>query len=103
MPTPQLVADAPLPRILQLRDAAAGLVGSYDAAIVTKDASGKVHESKDEPPAMVAGGTSWPGAAVGSSFHQLGVGWRSPSTGDAPWLTSEHHGWKKRGSAASQG
>ena len=27
---------------------AAGLVGSYDAAVVTKDASGKVHENKDE-------------------------------------------------------
>jgi uncharacterized membrane protein len=27
---------------------ATGLVGSYDAAVVTKDASGKVHENKDE-------------------------------------------------------
>jgi hypothetical protein len=27
---------------------AQGLVGSYDAAVVTKDASGKVHENKDE-------------------------------------------------------
>ena len=27
---------------------AGGLVGSYDAAVVTKDASGKVHENKDE-------------------------------------------------------
>ena len=27
---------------------AAGLVGSYDAAVVTKDASGTVHENKDE-------------------------------------------------------
>jgi uncharacterized membrane protein len=26
----------------------AGLVGSYDAAVVTKDASGEVHENKDE-------------------------------------------------------
>jgi len=27
---------------------ARGLVGSYDAAVVSKDASGKVHENKDE-------------------------------------------------------
>ena len=27
---------------------ARGLVGSYDAAVVTKDAKGKVHENKDE-------------------------------------------------------
>ena len=32
-----------------IKDAhAAGLVGSYDAAVVTKDAKGKVHENKDE-------------------------------------------------------
>ena len=27
---------------------ARGLVGSYDAAVITKDPSGKVHENKDE-------------------------------------------------------
>ena len=27
---------------------AAGLVGSYDAAVITKDANGKVHEKEDE-------------------------------------------------------
>ena len=46
----------------------AGLVGSYDAAVVTKDASGKVHENKDET--ATRKGAWWgaaAGAAVGSS------------------------------------
>ena len=48
---------------------AAGLVGSYDAAIVTKDASGKVHENKDET--ATRHGAWWgiaAGAAVGVIF-----------------------------------
>jgi uncharacterized membrane protein len=48
---------------------AAGLVGSYDAAIVTKDASGRVHENKDET--ATRHGAWWgiaAGAAVGVIF-----------------------------------
>jgi uncharacterized membrane protein len=47
----------------------AGLVGSYDAAIVTKDRSGKVHENKDET--ATRHGAWWgiaAGAAVGVIF-----------------------------------
>jgi uncharacterized membrane protein len=48
---------------------AQGLVGSYDAAVVTKDASGKVHENKDET--ATRHGAWWgiaAGAAVGVLF-----------------------------------
>ena len=48
---------------------AAGLVGSYDAAVVTKDANGKVHENKDET--ATRHGAWWgvaAGAAVGIIF-----------------------------------
>ncbi len=48
---------------------AAGLVGSYDAAIVTKDARGRVHENKDET--ATRHGAWWgmaAGAAVGVIF-----------------------------------
>ena len=48
---------------------AAGLVGSYDAAVVTKDANGKVHENKDET--ATRHGSWWgiaAGAAVGAIF-----------------------------------
>ncbi|HEX9065672.1 MAG TPA: DUF1269 domain-containing protein [Streptosporangiaceae bacterium] len=48
---------------------AEGLVGSYDAAVVTKDASGKVHENKDET--STRHGAWWgiaAGAAVGVLF-----------------------------------
>jgi uncharacterized membrane protein len=46
-----------------------GLVGSYDAAVVTKDADGKVHENKDET--ATRHGAWWgiaAGAAVGVLF-----------------------------------
>ena len=46
-----------------------GLVGSYDAAVITKDASGKVHENKDET--ATRHGAWWgvaAGAAVGLIF-----------------------------------
>jgi uncharacterized membrane protein len=46
-----------------------GLVGSYDAAVVTKDAKGKVHENKDET--ATRHGAWWgiaAGAAVGLLF-----------------------------------
>jgi uncharacterized membrane protein len=42
---------------------AVGAVGTYDAAVVTKDASGKVHENKDE---MATRHGAWGGAAVGA-------------------------------------
>ncbi len=48
---------------------AQGLVGSYDAAVVTKDSQGKVHENKDET--ATRHGAWWgiaAGAAVGVLF-----------------------------------
>jgi uncharacterized membrane protein len=41
----------------------AGAVGTYDAAVVTKDYDGKVHVSKDE---MATRHGAWGGAAVGA-------------------------------------
>jgi uncharacterized membrane protein len=42
---------------------AVGAVGSYDAAVVTKDDNGKVHVNKDE---MATRHGAWGGAAVGA-------------------------------------
>ena len=42
---------------------AAGTVGTYDAAVVTKDDSGKVHVNKDE---MATRHGAWGGAAIGA-------------------------------------
>ena len=42
---------------------AAGAVGTYDAAVVTRDDSGKVHVNKDE---MATRHGAWGGAAVGA-------------------------------------
>ena len=42
---------------------AAGAVGTYDAAVVTKDADGKVHVNKDETATRHG---AWGGAAVGA-------------------------------------
>jgi uncharacterized membrane protein len=47
---------------------AGGLVGSYDAAVVTKDASGKVHENKDETATRHGG---WWGVAAGAAVGVL--------------------------------
>ena len=41
----------------------AGAAGTYDAAVVTKDDNGKVHENKDE---MATRHGGWGGAAVGA-------------------------------------
>jgi len=41
----------------------AGAVGTYDAAVITKDANGKVHENKDE---MATRHGGWGGLAVGA-------------------------------------
>jgi uncharacterized membrane protein len=43
---------------------AGGLVGSYDAAVVTKDANGKVRENKDETATRHG---AWWGVAVGAA------------------------------------
>jgi uncharacterized membrane protein len=43
---------------------AEGLVGTYDAAVVTKDASGKVHVNKDETATRKG---AWWGAAAGAA------------------------------------
>jgi uncharacterized membrane protein len=43
----------------------AGLVGSYDAAVVTKDARGKVHENKDETATRRG---AWWGVAAGAAI-----------------------------------
>ena len=54
---------------------ASGLVGSYDAAVVTKDDSGKVHENKDET--ATRHGAWWgvaAGAAVGVLFAPAVLG-----------------------------
>jgi len=42
---------------------AAGAVGTYDAAVITKDAAGKVHVNKDE---MATRHGAWGGAAAGA-------------------------------------
>jgi len=44
---------------------AGGLVGSYDAAVITKDANGKVHENKDETATRHG---AWWGAAAGAAI-----------------------------------
>jgi uncharacterized membrane protein len=52
-----------------------GVVGGYDAAVVTKDASGKVHENKDET--ATRHGAWWgvaAGAAVGLIFPPAVLG-----------------------------
>jgi uncharacterized membrane protein len=52
-----------------------GLVGSYDAAVITKDADGKVHENKDET--ATRHGAWWgiaAGAAVGVLFPPSIIG-----------------------------
>jgi uncharacterized membrane protein len=54
---------------------ARGLVGSYDAAVITKDRSGKVHENKDET--STRHGAWWgvaAGAAVGVLFPPAIIG-----------------------------
>ena len=73
-----------------IKDAhAAGLVGSYDAAVVTKDASGKVHENKDET--ATRKGAWWgtaAGAAVGVIFPPAVLG--AAAVGGAIGAVSGH-------------
>jgi uncharacterized membrane protein len=66
-------AQADYQAVKQLHSA--GIVGSYDAAVVTKDAAGKVHENKDET--ATRHGAWWgiaAGAAVGVLFPPAVLG-----------------------------
>jgi uncharacterized membrane protein len=65
---------------------AAGAIGTYDAAVVTKDEGGYVHVNKDEmatlfPPAIIVGAAV--GAAVGGVGGHL---WRGMSRADVKEL-----------------
>lgn len=63
----ELTARADYEAVKELHTA--GLVGSYDAAVVTKDSNGKVHENKDET--ATRHGAWWgiaAGAALGAIF-----------------------------------
>ena len=52
-----------------IKDAhAAGLVGSYDAAVITKDMNGKIHENKDETATRHG---AWWGVAAGAAVGVL--------------------------------
>jgi uncharacterized membrane protein len=69
----ELAARADYEAVKELH--AGGLVGSYDAAIVTKDERGKVHENKDET--ATRHGAWWgiaAGAAVGVLFPPAVLG-----------------------------
>jgi len=59
-------ADADYDTLLDLHDA--DLVGTYDVAIITKDAEGKVHVTKHEKPTQHG---AWTGAAVGAVIGVL--------------------------------
>ena len=59
----------------------AGAVGTYDAAVVTKDEAGKVHENKDE---MATRHGAWGGAAVGGLIGGI-CAWYAGKPG---WLRS---------------
>jgi uncharacterized membrane protein len=69
-----LVATYPDERAAQddyqvVKDAhARGVVGSYDAAVITKDMSGKVHENKDETSTRHG---AWWGVAAGAAVGVL--------------------------------
>ena len=59
---------------------AGGAVGTYDAAVVTKDDAGKVHVNKDE---MATRHGAWGGAAVGAAVGGVGGHlWRGMSRAD---------------------
>ncbi len=46
-----------------------GVIGTYDAAVVAKDADGKVHVHKDEMPTRHS---AWTGIAVGAALVVVG-------------------------------
>ena len=59
---------------------AAGAIGTYDAAVVTKDEGGYVHVNKDE---MATRHGAWVGAAIGGVSGHL---WRGMSRADVKEL-----------------
>ena len=59
---------------------AAGAVGTYDAAVVTKDEDGKVHVNKDE---MATRHGGWGGAAEGRSSASCSRPRSSPARSSA--------------------
>ena len=65
-------AEADYDALLELH--AAKLVGTYDIALVTKDADGKVHVEKHEKPTQHG---AWGGLAVGAAVGRLGGAGRS--------------------------
>ena len=69
----------------------AGAIGTYDAAVVTKDKHGKVHANKDE---MATRHGAWGGAAVGAV---VGILFPLPSSARPSW------GRRWAGSAATCG
>ena len=68
---------------------AMGAVGTYDAAVVTKDEAGKVHVNKDETTTRHG---AWGGAGVGALVGRprflrrrpLSVDWSTNRAGSAP-------------------
>jgi uncharacterized membrane protein len=62
----EMAAQADYQAVKQLH--AGGLVGSYDAAVVTKDANGKVHENKDETATRHG---AWWGVAAGAALGAI--------------------------------
>ena len=71
---------------------AAGAVGTYDAAVVTKDDKGKVHENKDE---MATRHGAWDGAAVGAPPSDGRAGHRRCETPDQ-WLIGSRTPGRRR-------
>ena len=57
----------------------AGAIGTYDAAVITKDDEGKVHVNKDE---MATRHGAWGGAAVGAV---IGILFRPRSSAPRWW------------------
>ncbi len=57
----------------------AGALGTYDAAVVTKDSDGKVHANKDE---MATRHGAWGGAAAGAL---IGILFPPPSSARPSW------------------
>jgi hypothetical protein len=85
-----------------VRDAhAAGLAGPYDAAAVTRDATGMVHESKDET--ATRHGAGW-GAAAGRRSGSSSPRRSSARPGPAGWPARSAGTWpgEPKGSAVKE-
>jgi uncharacterized membrane protein len=88
---------------------AAGAVGTYDAAVVTKDDDGKVHVNKDE---MATRHGAWGGAAVGavvgilfppSLIVSAGVGAAAGGVGGHLWRGMSRADCKELGDVIDDG